>query len=81
MPLQSRSLEVAPDLCFGSNDSCNDGALQCGPKFAQVDLAQGEAKLAELSARIREVVASKDVETVYNADQTGINYEYIQKRR
>jgi hypothetical protein len=90
--MQSRALEVARDLGFGPNDfKASDAwiqgfmkrwrfAMRSKSRAGQADLAQGEAKLAEFSARIREVVASKGVETIFNADQTGINYEYIPKK-
>ncbi|ETV74347.1 hypothetical protein H257_10938 [Aphanomyces astaci] len=90
--LQSRALEVARDLGFGPNDFKASNAwiqgcmkrwrfaMRSKSRAGQADLAQGEAKLAEFSARIRDVVATRGVETIYNADQTGINYEYIPKK-
>ncbi|RHX98378.1 hypothetical protein DYB25_012373 [Aphanomyces astaci] len=48
-------------------------------RSGQSNHAQGEATLAEISQRIRQVVLENEIDDIYNADQTGINFEYIPK--
>ncbi|RHY50824.1 hypothetical protein DYB34_005490 [Aphanomyces astaci] len=37
----------------------------------------GDAALATFSARVAQVVRVNDIDVIYNADQTGVNYEYL----
>ncbi|RHY27237.1 hypothetical protein DYB32_006921, partial [Aphanomyces invadans] len=48
-------------------------------RSGQSNLERGQAALAESSSRIRNLIATEDIEEIYNADQTGINHEYIPK--
>ncbi|KAF0730410.1 hypothetical protein Ae201684P_021825 [Aphanomyces euteiches] len=45
-----------------------------------MSIQQGESVLAEFSARVRKIVDDNDIEDIYNANQTAINYEYIPKK-
>ncbi|RHY84728.1 hypothetical protein DYB35_014128 [Aphanomyces astaci] len=37
----------------------------------------GEEALGTFAARVAQVVRDNNIDVVYNADQTGINYEYL----
>ncbi|KAF0715870.1 Aste57867_3132 [Aphanomyces stellatus] len=41
---------------------------------------EGEAALTEFVSRIQRTVAEHDIDVIFNADQTGINYEYLLTR-
>ncbi|KAH9123381.1 hypothetical protein AeMF1_005612 [Aphanomyces euteiches] len=45
-----------------------------------MSIEQGESVLVEFSASVRKIVDDNDIEDIYNADQTAINYEYIPKK-
>ncbi|KAH9158332.1 hypothetical protein AeNC1_019181 [Aphanomyces euteiches] len=40
----------------------------------------GEAVLSEFASRIAGLVRDNDIDVIYNADQTGANYEYLPTR-
>ncbi|KAH9098297.1 hypothetical protein Ae201684P_017513 [Aphanomyces euteiches] len=76
--LQTRALEIARDIGLGENQF--KASILDQSRSGQADINQGEATLAAFSAHIREIVETNDIDFIYNADQTGINYEYIPKK-
>ncbi|RHY25603.1 hypothetical protein DYB25_012669 [Aphanomyces astaci] len=89
--LQCKALEVAKDLGltdtqFKARPSWISGfikrwklAMRAKTRSGQSNLEQGEAALAVFSNRIRQLVQTEAIDDIYNADQTGINFEYIPK--
>ncbi|KAF0702467.1 Aste57867_7790 [Aphanomyces stellatus] len=55
-------------------------AMRSKTRSGQANLAQGEKALEDFAMKIREVVQTQEIENIYNADQTGINYEYLPKQ-
>ncbi|KAF0699924.1 Aste57867_9517 [Aphanomyces stellatus] len=90
--LQSRALEVARDLGFSTSEFKGSPSwrkafmsrwrlsMRARSRSGQLSLEHGEATLAAFSERIRGIVRTHDIDCVYNADQTGINYEYVPKK-
>ncbi|CAK4597751.1 unnamed protein product, partial [Aphanomyces euteiches] len=70
--LQTRALEIARDIGLGENQF--KASILDQSRSGQADINQGEATLAAFSAHIREIVETNDIDCIYNADQTGINY-------
>ncbi|CAK4966760.1 unnamed protein product, partial [Aphanomyces euteiches] len=70
--LQTRALEIARDIGLGENQF--KASILDQSRSGQADINQGEATLAAFSAHIREIVETNDIDFIYNADQTGINY-------
>jgi hypothetical protein len=54
--------------------------MRAKTRSGQSNLEQGQAALNEFSVRIRKLIVDEDIEEIYNADQTGINFEYIPKQ-
>ncbi|ETV64171.1 hypothetical protein H257_18905, partial [Aphanomyces astaci] len=72
--LQCKALEVAKDL------GLTDNRFKESPSWISGFIKQrGEAALAAFSNRIRQLVQTEAIDDIYNADQTGINFEYIPK--
>jgi hypothetical protein len=55
-------------------------AIRGKTRSGQANLADGEHALEDFKASIRKVIQDNDIDDIYNADQTGINYEYIPKQ-
>ncbi|RHZ03120.1 hypothetical protein DYB35_013636, partial [Aphanomyces astaci] len=53
--------------------------MRAKTRSGQANLEQGEAALAEFSQRIQRLIQDKNITELYNADQTGINFECIPK--
>ncbi|RHY24200.1 hypothetical protein DYB32_008945 [Aphanomyces invadans] len=53
--------------------------MRAKTRSGQSNLERGQAALAEFNSRIRNLVATEDIEEIYNAEQTVINYVYIPK--
>ncbi|RHY40978.1 hypothetical protein DYB30_013993, partial [Aphanomyces astaci] len=53
--------------------------MRAKTRSGQANLEQGEAALAEFSQRIQRLIQDKNITELDNADQTGINFEYIPK--
>ncbi|RHY05890.1 hypothetical protein DYB36_004722 [Aphanomyces astaci] len=89
--LQCKALEVAKDIGlneaqFKASPSWITGFIKrwklstrAKTRSGQKNLEAGQAALAEFSTRIRKLIEEKGIDDIYNADQTGINYEYIPK--
>ncbi|RHY84087.1 hypothetical protein DYB35_002129 [Aphanomyces astaci] len=89
--LSCKALEVAKDLGlstaqFKASPSWVDGffrrwkmSMRAKTRSGQSNLAQGEAARNEFASRIQSVIQEHAIEDIYNADQTGINYEYLPK--
>ncbi|RHY18407.1 hypothetical protein DYB32_010384 [Aphanomyces invadans] len=89
--LQCKALEIAGDVGlsiaqFKASHNWITGfikrwklAMRAKTRSGQANLEQGEAALAKFSQRIRRLVQDKNITEIYNADQTGINFEYIPK--
>ncbi len=54
-------------------------SIRAKTRSGQANLKDGEDALAAFKASIRKSIEDNDIEEIYNADQTGINYEYIPK--
>ncbi|RHY83425.1 hypothetical protein DYB35_009403 [Aphanomyces astaci] len=90
--LQLRALEVARDvgltaIQFKASPSWINGfmkrwrfSMRSKSRSGQADLAQGQVALEAFGSRVRALVLEHGIESIYNADQTGINYEYIPKK-
>jgi hypothetical protein len=52
-------------------------ALRTRTRTGQDTAGDGEAALATFAARVAHVVEEHSIDVIYNADQTGINYEYL----
>ncbi|RHZ30621.1 hypothetical protein DYB37_012600 [Aphanomyces astaci] len=46
-------------------------------RIGQDSNEDGDAMLADFSERVQLSAMTNDVETIYNADQTAVNYEYL----
>ncbi|KAF0702207.1 hypothetical protein AaE_016059 [Aphanomyces astaci] len=55
-------------------------AIRAKTRSGQANLADGEKALAEFKTSIRKVIKDNRIVEVFNADQTGINYEYLPKQ-
>ncbi|KAF0684413.1 Aste57867_23608 [Aphanomyces stellatus] len=55
----------------------NDLTFRTKTRVGQDTNGDGERTLAEFAARIRSVALEHGIERIYNADQTGVNYEYL----
>ncbi|RLO09519.1 hypothetical protein DYB28_001798 [Aphanomyces astaci] len=55
-------------------------AIRVKTRSDQANLEDGLQALAEFKTTIRQIILDNDIEDIYNADQTGINYEYIPKQ-
>ncbi|ETV70123.1 hypothetical protein H257_14283 [Aphanomyces astaci] len=55
-------------------------AIRAKTRSGQANLADGEKALAELKTSTRKVIKDNRIVEVFNADQTGINYEYLPKQ-
>ncbi|KAH9119452.1 hypothetical protein LEN26_007955 [Aphanomyces euteiches] len=49
-------------------------------RMGQDTQGDGEAVLSEFASRIAGLVRDHDIDIIYNADQTGVNYEYLPTR-
>ncbi|CAK4749798.1 unnamed protein product, partial [Aphanomyces euteiches] len=49
-------------------------------RMGQDTQGDGEAVLSEFASRIAGLVRDNDIDVIYNADQTGVNYEYLPTR-
>ncbi|KAH9152198.1 hypothetical protein AeRB84_005331 [Aphanomyces euteiches] len=52
-------------------------SLRARTRVGQQTLEDGLAVLESFAKRIRQVVEDNDIQTIYNADQTAVNYEYL----
>ncbi|KAH9099877.1 hypothetical protein Ae201684P_018885 [Aphanomyces euteiches] len=52
-------------------------ALRSRTQIGQESQADGEAALSAFSRRVQEIVETEGIETIFNADQTAVNYEYL----
>ncbi|KAF0707864.1 hypothetical protein AaE_013442, partial [Aphanomyces astaci] len=89
--LSCKALEVAKDLGFSTAQFKASASWVAGffrrwelsmrakTRSGQSNLAQGEAARDEFANRIQAVIQEHGIEEIYNADQTGINYEYLPK--
>ncbi|KAF0711163.1 hypothetical protein As57867_005353, partial [Aphanomyces stellatus] len=89
--LACKAMEVAKDLGLKPNEFKASQpwitgffrrwgmTMRAKTRSGQANLAQGEAALETFSARIQEVIRTQAIEKEYNADQTGINFEYLPK--
>ncbi|RHY81933.1 hypothetical protein DYB35_012962 [Aphanomyces astaci] len=55
-------------------------AIRVKTRSDQANLEDGLQALAEFKTTIRQIILDNDIEDIYNAYQTGINYEYIPKQ-
>ncbi|ETV67252.1 hypothetical protein H257_16495 [Aphanomyces astaci] len=55
-------------------------AIRAETRSGQANVADGEKALAEFKTSIRKVIKDNRIVEVFNADQTGINYEYLPKQ-
>ncbi|KAH9110359.1 hypothetical protein LEN26_013774 [Aphanomyces euteiches] len=87
--LKCKALEVASDVGlsteqFKASPSWINGfikrwklSLRAKTRSGQQRLEEGEAALREFSDKINKIIDDEQIDEVYNAYQTGINYEYI----
>ncbi|RHY61299.1 hypothetical protein DYB30_000865 [Aphanomyces astaci] len=52
-------------------------ALRARTRTGQDTQGDGEAALEAFSARVESIMEREGIDVVYNADQTGVNYEYL----
>ncbi|ETV79729.1 hypothetical protein H257_06966 [Aphanomyces astaci] len=52
-------------------------SLRARTRQGQDTQGDGDAALATFSARVAQVVRDNDIDVIYNADQTGVHYEYL----
>ncbi|RQM24205.1 hypothetical protein B5M09_007768 [Aphanomyces astaci] len=71
--LQLMALETAIDLELPTTLSMLAGTGRVG----QDTQGDGEAALAAFVQRVQAVVVEHGIDVIYNADQTGVNYEYL----
>ncbi|KAH9147800.1 hypothetical protein AeRB84_008656 [Aphanomyces euteiches] len=55
-------------------------AMRARTRSGQSNFDEGLAVLETFSSHIRSIVAKFDIDEIYNADQTSVNYEYIPKQ-
>ncbi|RHY91177.1 hypothetical protein DYB37_013386 [Aphanomyces astaci] len=55
-------------------------AIRAKARSGQANLEDGEKALEAFKTSIRDIIRENDIEEVFNADQTGINYEYLPKK-
>ncbi|ETV72988.1 hypothetical protein H257_12033 [Aphanomyces astaci] len=58
-------------------DADQDEASFAASWSGQDTQGDGDAALAKFSARVAELVREHSIDVIYNADQTGVNYEYL----
>ncbi|RHZ38294.1 hypothetical protein DYB26_013034 [Aphanomyces astaci] len=51
--------------------------LRARTRIGENSQGDGEEALATFAARVAQVVRDNNIDVVYNADQTGVNYEYL----
>ncbi|RHY02734.1 hypothetical protein DYB25_011496 [Aphanomyces astaci] len=90
--LTSKAMEVASDEGlfdhqFKASASWIKGflkrwglAIRAKTRSGQANLEDGKRALEAFKTSIRQQIKDNDIEDIYNADQTGINYEYIPKQ-
>ncbi|RHY63442.1 hypothetical protein DYB26_006247 [Aphanomyces astaci] len=90
--LQCKALEIAADLGLSKDQFKSSPtwiksfmkrwglAIRVKTRSGQANLEDGQQALAEFKTSIRQIILDNDIEDIYNADQTGINYEYIPKQ-
>ncbi|RQM30345.1 hypothetical protein B5M09_012692 [Aphanomyces astaci] len=71
--------EGKPIVDFGLYQALETSYAGQVSRSRQSNLERGEAALAAFSNRIRQLVQTEAIDDIYNADQTGINFEYIPK--
>ncbi|KAF0700831.1 Aste57867_8630 [Aphanomyces stellatus] len=54
-----------------------DLSSRCRTRAGQDTQGDGDSALEDFSRRVRDFMAANDIDVVYNADQTGVNYEYL----
>ncbi|KAF0683358.1 Aste57867_24570 [Aphanomyces stellatus] len=54
-------------------------AFRARTRSGQMRDDEGEAVLLEFSERLKKLVESENIERIYNADQTAVNYEFVPK--
>ncbi|KAF0689036.1 Aste57867_19470 [Aphanomyces stellatus] len=52
-------------------------STRCRTRTGQCTPADGEAALEEFSTQVKNYMEEHEIDVVYNADQTGVNYEYL----
>ncbi|RHY13375.1 hypothetical protein DYB32_010930 [Aphanomyces invadans] len=89
--LACKALEVAKDLQIEQNQFKASSSwvasflrrwkysTRAKTRSGQDNLAEGEKTLNAFSLHVKTVIEKYQIEDVFNADQTGINYEYLPK--
>ncbi|RLO04716.1 hypothetical protein DYB28_008665 [Aphanomyces astaci] len=54
-------------------------SMRAKTRSGQSNLEEGEAALDEFASNVKTIIERHGIEDIYNADQTGINYEYLPK--
>ncbi|RHY16776.1 hypothetical protein DYB32_010613 [Aphanomyces invadans] len=92
MLLQTRAREVANDLGLTESQFRAGStwvksflnwwslSMRSKTRAGQSSAEEGEAMLTQFADKIRRIVDTNGIELIYNADQTGVNYEYIPKK-
>ncbi|KAF0729902.1 hypothetical protein Ae201684_012541 [Aphanomyces euteiches] len=87
--LKCKALEIARDVGLSPNDFKASPtwirgfskrwalSMRAKTRSGQANYEDGERALAELTSRLGKVIEEHGIEDIYNADQTGINYEYL----
>ncbi|RHX98394.1 hypothetical protein DYB37_007340 [Aphanomyces astaci] len=54
--------------------------MRAKTRSGQAYLADDEKALTEFKDSIQKIIKDPNIDEIYNADQTGINYEYLPKQ-